>query len=206
MPDAARPRRRSVDGGARVSRRPLRADRCRRANRPGRVDDDGLDVAAMARRSPRAKLAYVTPSHQFPLGVPMSLSRRLALLKWATDASAWILEDDYDSEFRYGTRPIPCLHGLDVDGRVIYVGSFSKTVFPSLRLGFVIVPDDLQERMVAARRAADLHPPAMISSSLLISWKAAISSGTFDGCARRTPSGCTHSSTPRPGTAPARST
>ena len=129
--------------------------------RPGRVDDDGLDVEAMARRSPRAKLAYVTPSHQFPLGVPMSLSRRLALLKWATDASAWILEDDYDSEFRYGTRPIPCLHGLDVDGRVIYVGSFSKTVFPSLRLGFVIVPDDLQERMVAARRAADLHPPAI---------------------------------------------
>ena len=70
-----------------------------------------------------------------------------------------MLEDDYDSEFRYGARPIPCLHGLDVDGRVIYVGSFSKTLFPALRLGFVIVPPDLQDRLVAARAAADQHPP-----------------------------------------------
>jgi GntR family transcriptional regulator/MocR family aminotransferase len=89
----------------------------------------------------------------------MSLPRRLALLKWASAAHAWVVEDDYDSEFRYGARPIPCLHGLDAEGRVIYVGSFSKTLFPALRLGFLIVPPDLQDRFLAARRAADLHPP-----------------------------------------------
>ena len=73
----------------------------------------------------------------------MSLPRRLALLNGRAGARAWVVEDDYDSEFRYGARPIPCLHGLDVDGRVIYVGSFSKTLFPALRLGFLIVPPDL---------------------------------------------------------------
>jgi GntR family transcriptional regulator / MocR family aminotransferase len=109
---------------------------------------------------------YVTPSHQYPLGVPMSLARRLALLHWASGARAWVIEDDYDSEFRYGARPVPCLHGLDVDGRVIYVGSFSKTLFPSLRLGFLIVPPDLQEGLVAARAAADQHPPVLDQSIL----------------------------------------
>jgi GntR family transcriptional regulator/MocR family aminotransferase len=123
------------------------------------VDADGLDVEAAVRTAGTARLAYVTPSHQYPLGVPMSLPRRLALLRWAAAARAWVVEDDYDSEFRYGSRPIPCLHGLDVDGRVIYVGSFSKTLFPALRLGFVIVPPDLQDRLVAARVAADQHPP-----------------------------------------------
>lgn len=125
------------------------------------VDADGLDVEAGIRRAPRARLAYVTPSHQFPLGVPMSLARRLALLRWASDASAWVIEDDYDSEFRYGARPIPCLHGLDADGRVIYVGSFAKTLFPSLRLGFMIVPQDLREGLLAARRTSDNHPPVL---------------------------------------------
>ena len=128
---------------------------------PVRVDAEGLDVEAGVRGGVGARLVYVTPSHQYPLGVPMSLPRRLALLKWASRARAWVLEDDYDSEFRYGARPIPCLHGLDVDGRVIYVGSFSKTLFPSLRLGFVIVPPDLQDRLVAARAAADQHPPVL---------------------------------------------
>ncbi len=128
---------------------------------PVRVDAEGLDVEAGVRGAGDARLVYVTPSHQYPLGVPMSLPRRLALLKWATRARAWVLEDDYDSEFRYGARPIPCLHGLDVDGRVIYVGSFSKTLFPALRLGFVIVPSDLQGRLVAARAAADQHPPVL---------------------------------------------
>jgi GntR family transcriptional regulator/MocR family aminotransferase len=126
---------------------------------PVRVDADGLDVEAGVRSAGDARLVYVTPSHQYPLGVPMSLPRRLALLRWATAARAWVVEDDYDSEFRHGARPIPCLHGLDVDGRVIYVGSFSKTLFPALRLGFVIAPPDLQERVVAARSAADQHPP-----------------------------------------------
>jgi GntR family transcriptional regulator/MocR family aminotransferase len=127
---------------------------------PVGVDSEGLRVESAPRRRGAARLVYVTPSHQFPLGVAMSLSRRLALLEWARAAGAWVVEDDYDSEFRYGASPIPCLHGLDSDGRVIYVGSFSKSVFPALRLGFLIVPPDLQERLVAARRkAADPQPP-----------------------------------------------
>jgi len=128
---------------------------------PVPVDGEGLVVEQGARHAGDARLAYVTPSHQYPLGVPMSLARRLALLQWASRASAWVIEDDYDSEFRYGARPMPCLHGLDVDGRVIYVGSFSKTLFPALRLGFMIVPPDLQDGLVAARAAADQHPPVL---------------------------------------------
>jgi GntR family transcriptional regulator/MocR family aminotransferase len=128
---------------------------------PVRVDAEGLDVDAGARRAGRARLVYVTPSHQYPLGVPMILRRRLALLKWAGAARAWVIEDDYDSEFRYATRAIPCLHGLDAAGRVIYIGSFSKILFPALRLGFLIVPPDLQAPLVAARRAADQHPPVL---------------------------------------------
>jgi GntR family transcriptional regulator/MocR family aminotransferase len=111
-------------------------------------------------------MAYVTPSNQFPLGVPMTLARRLALLKWASNADAWIVEDDYDSEFRYGTRPFPCLHGLDTDGRVIYLGTFAKSIFPALRLGFVIVPPDLQDRFLAIRRSTDLHPPILEQMAL----------------------------------------
>ncbi len=122
------------------------------------VDGEGLNVDAGIRRAPKARLAYVTPSHQYPLGVPMTLPRRLALLAWARRARAWILEDDYDCGFHYGSRPMPCLQGLDADGRVIYVGSFSKTLFPSLRLGYVIVPEDLCGAIVGARRAADIHP------------------------------------------------
>ncbi len=128
---------------------------------PVRVDAEGLDVAAGARRCGSARLVYVTPSHQFPLAVTMSLPRRLALLKWASTARAWVVEDDYDSEFRYGARPIPCLHGLDLDGRVIYVGSFAKTFFPALRLGFLIVPSDLRERILLARRSGELHPQTL---------------------------------------------
>jgi GntR family transcriptional regulator/MocR family aminotransferase len=128
---------------------------------PVRVDSDGLDVAAAARQAPDARMAMVTPSNQFPSGVPMSLVRRLALLKWASAAGAWVVEDDYDSEFRYGTRPFPSLHGLDADGRVIYIGSFAKSVFPALRLGFVVVPSDLRASFLAARRTSDLHPPLL---------------------------------------------
>jgi len=133
---------------------------------PVRVDSHGLDVAAGSRQAPDARMAYVTPSNQFPLGVPMILMRRLALLKWAGRAGAWIVEDDYDSEFRYSTRPFPCLHGLDADGRVLYVGTFAKSIFPALRLGFVIVPEDIRDRFVAARRAADLHPPLLEQMAL----------------------------------------
>jgi GntR family transcriptional regulator / MocR family aminotransferase len=123
------------------------------------VDGEGLVVETLDREAPGARAAYVTPSHQFPSGVPMTLPRRLALLQWARTARAWIVEDDYDSEYRYGARPIPCLHGLDRDGSVVYVGSFSKTLFPGLRLGFVIVPAHLQEALARIRCGADLHPP-----------------------------------------------
>jgi GntR family transcriptional regulator/MocR family aminotransferase len=129
---------------------------------PQPVDDDGLCIDPDEPRVRGARLAYVTPSHQFPLGVPMSLARRSALLQWASAAGAWVIEDDYDAEFRHGAHPIPCLHGLDPDGRVLYVGSFSKSVFPSLRLGFVIAPPSLRDRLLSVRRGAgDASPPVL---------------------------------------------
>jgi GntR family transcriptional regulator/MocR family aminotransferase len=130
------------------------------------VDGNGLDVDAGARRAPDARLVYVTPSHQFPLGVAMNLPRRVALLAWARAAGAWVIEDDYDSEFRYGRQPVACLHGLDADGRVVYVGSFSKSLFPALRLGFLIVPPHLCDAMVGARRASDIHVPTLEQAAL----------------------------------------
>ncbi|HET8646608.1 MAG TPA: PLP-dependent aminotransferase family protein, partial [Vicinamibacteria bacterium] len=127
---------------------------------PVDVDEEGLRVHPDGPAGRGVRLAYVTPSHQFPLGMTMSLGRRLALLQWARGAGAWIVEDDYDSEFRYGTPPIPCLQGLDTDGRVIYVGSFSKSAFPALRLGFLIAPPELHAHLLTARRrAADPQPP-----------------------------------------------
>jgi GntR family transcriptional regulator/MocR family aminotransferase len=148
---------------------------------PVPVDAEGLDVQAGARRADRARLVYVTPSHQFPLGVPMSLARRLALLRWARGAGAWVVEDDYDSEFRYGAHPIPSLHGLDTDGRVVYLGSFSKTLFPALRLGFLIVPGDLRDRFWAARRSGDQHP-ALFEQAVLADFMA---DGHFERHLRR---------------------
>jgi len=133
---------------------------------PVRVDGEGLDVAAGVSRASGARLVFVTPSHQFPLGVAMSLARRLALLKWASDTGAWVVEDDYECEFRYGTHPVPCLHGLDQDGRVIYVSSFSKSLFPALRLGFLVVPPDLHARVAVAHGAVAMHPPFLTQAVL----------------------------------------
>jgi GntR family transcriptional regulator/MocR family aminotransferase len=124
---------------------------------PAPVDDEGLDVEAARARAPEARLAYVTPSHQFPLGVTMSLNRRLELLEWARTTGAWIVEDDYDSEFRYVSRPLTALHGLDDAERVIYCGTLSKVLFPSLRLGYVVVPPGLVDLFAAARDAFDIH-------------------------------------------------
>ena len=124
---------------------------------PVPVDEDGLDVSAGERLAPNARMAFVTPSHQHPLGVTMSLARRLALLQWARRADAWVLEDDYDSAIRYEGRPLPAMQGLDDDERVIYLGTFSKTVFPALRLGYVIVPPRLVSAFVTARLIADRH-------------------------------------------------
>ncbi len=128
---------------------------------PVPVDDEGMNIALAEHRAPGARLAYVTPSHQFPLGTVMSASRRLALLTWAHRVGGWVLEDDYDSEFRYSGRPIPCLQGLDMErggsGRVLYVGTFSKTLAPALRLGYIIVPDELVDAFCAARAIAGGH-------------------------------------------------
>ncbi|ADJ45950.1 GntR family transcriptional regulator fused with aminotransferase [Amycolatopsis mediterranei S699] len=118
------------------------------------VDGEGLDVAALP---PRTKLVYVTPSHQFPLGTPMSLARRTALLAWAARAGAVVVEDDYDSEFRFSDRPLEPLQSLDRDGRVAYVGSFSKTLLPMLRLGFLIAPASLRDALQHARQLSGRH-------------------------------------------------
>jgi GntR family transcriptional regulator/MocR family aminotransferase len=126
---------------------------------PVPLDGEGLDLDAGRARSADARLAYVTPSHQYPMGVTMSLSRRLDLLDWAERSEAWILEDDYDSEYRYKGRPIAALQGLDDAGRVIYVGSFSKVLFPSLRLGYLVVPEPLVEAFVGAKSLVDRCPP-----------------------------------------------
>ncbi len=130
------------------------------------VDSDGLDVSAGRKASPAARLAYVTPAHQFPLGVTMSLDRRFLLLKWARDFGARIIEDDYDSEFRFIGRPIPALQGLDRSHMVIYTGTFNKVLFPALRLAYVVLPPDLVEPFLALRFAADRYPPG-ISQAVL---------------------------------------
>jgi GntR family transcriptional regulator/MocR family aminotransferase len=124
---------------------------------PVEIDSDGLSVAAGIAANPEARLVYSTPGHQFPLGTTMSIVRRLELLRWAAKSKAWIVEDDYDSEFRYSSRPVPALQGLDRDGTVIYVGSFSKLLFPGLRLGYMVVPPQLLDRMLITKFVTDWH-------------------------------------------------
>ncbi len=128
---------------------------------PVPVDAEGLDVAAGISREPQARLAVVTPSHQATLGVTMSLARRLALLAWAKQHRAWILEDDYDSEYRFAGRPLAALQGLDDAGRVLYIGTFSKVLFPTLRLGYLVAPPALVKALLAARSFIDLHIPVL---------------------------------------------
>jgi len=143
--------------GYRLQRNLLTAAECHLVPVP--VDREGMDVAAGIERAPHARAACVTPSHQYPLGSTMSASRRLHLLNWAQQAGAWIVEDDYDSEYRYESLPIASLHGLDVNARVIYIGTFSKVLFPSLRLGYLVLPPDLVSRFVAMRHIMDIFPP-----------------------------------------------
>jgi len=123
------------------------------------VDDEGLSVEAGIKLSRKARAAFVTPSHQFPLGVTMSASRRFQLLEWAHNTGSWVIEDDYDSEYRFESLPIASLQGLDTNARVIYVGTFSKVLFPSLRLGYIVIPADLVDRFISVRQIVDIGPP-----------------------------------------------
>ena len=126
---------------------------------PVPVSDEGLDVEAGIALCPRPRAVFVTPSHQLPLGVTMSASRRLRLLEWADARGVWIIEDDYDGEYRYGNLPIASLQGLDRGSRVIYIGTFTKCLFPSLRLGYVVLPRDLVPAFTSTRRAMDMFSP-----------------------------------------------
>ncbi|MFZ3216110.1 MAG: PLP-dependent aminotransferase family protein [Candidatus Acidiferrales bacterium] len=147
-----------------LARDVLTAAGCRMVPVP--VDRDGLDVSAGIKRCRNARAAFVAPSHQHPLGVTMSAARRLQLLEWARRAGSWIIEDDYDSEYRYETKPIASLQGLDSASRVIYIGTFSKVLFPSLRVGYVVIPPDLVERFLAMRHAMDVGPPHLSQAVL----------------------------------------
>jgi GntR family transcriptional regulator/MocR family aminotransferase len=148
---------------------------------PVPVDDEGMDVGVGLARAPGAKLALVTPSHQYPLGVTMSLARRLALLRWAAEARAWVIEDDYDSEFRHRGRPLTALQGWDQAGCVVYVGTFSKSMFPGLRLGFLVAPPALVD-LFAAARPPDTAPASALDQAALASF---IADGHFATHLRR---------------------
>lgn len=128
---------------------------------PVPTDERGLNVAQGKHRSPRAKLAYVTPSNQYPTTVTMNLARRMELLEWARGCGAWIIEDDYDSEFRFTSRPVPSLQGLDSRGSVIYIGTFSKMLVPGLRLGYIVLPPTLVDKFAAASALMTRHLPSI---------------------------------------------
>ncbi len=130
------------------------------------VDSQGIKVDWGIRQAPDARLIYITPSHQYPLGATLNLPRRMALLEWASRSGAWILEDDYDSEYRYAERPLSSLQGLDETGCVIYIGTFSKVLFPSLRLAYMVVPPDLVDAFQRARNLNDGHSPSLAQSVL----------------------------------------
>jgi GntR family transcriptional regulator / MocR family aminotransferase len=124
---------------------------------PVPLDEQGLSVSAGLRMRRHARGAYVTPAHQFPLGMTMSLERRMALLKWASDTGAFIIEDDYDSEYRFEGRPVAALQSLDRDSNVIFIGSFNKLLFPSLRIGYMVLPPSLVDLFWAFRCRTDFH-------------------------------------------------
>ena len=133
---------------------------------PVPVDEEGMSVTSLRRRGERVRAAYVTPSHHYPLGTSMSVARRLALLGWAQRGERWLLEDDYDSEYRYVSRPLGSLQGMGGHERVVYIGTFSKVLFPALRVGYLVVPPALWQRFVDAREAADLFSPTLYQLAL----------------------------------------
>ncbi len=148
---------------------------------PVPVDDQGLMVSAGEKLEPRPRLIFITPSRQYPLGVTMSMERRKALLTFAEKSGAWIVEDDYDSEFRYHGTPLPAVQSLDRTGRVIYLGTFSKSLLPSFRLGFLVVPDSLARAFGNAKSVIDRHPPLLEQMTL----QAFMQSGQFAAHIRR---------------------
>ena len=133
---------------------------------PVPVDDEGLSIADGLRLGPRPRLICISPSHQYPLGVTMSLGRRLALLETARAAKSFVLEDDYDSEYRYAGRPLAALQGLDQGGHVIYLGTLSKVMFPGVRLGYMVVPDHLLDAFLKVRTLIDAHPSSIAQAAL----------------------------------------
>lgn len=166
------------DPGYLMARRSFEATGARLLPVP--VDALGMDTARLP-ADPRTRLAYVTPSHQFPLGGVLPIGRRLELLAWARKRGAWIVEDDYDGEFRYGQRPIDALQSIDTDGRVVYVGTFSKALSPQIRLGYLVLPPALVPVFRQARRLADRHAPAMEQRALA----AMIDGGLYERHVRR---------------------
>src|SRR5206468_8913825 len=127
---------------------------------PRPIDQEGIVIARPGKQPP-PRIIYTTPSHHFPLGVTMSFRRRTALIDFARASDAFVLEDDYDSEFRFTGPPLPCLQGLDNSGRVIYAGTMSKILYPSLRLGYIVVPEPLIDSMAKIRSVMDQHSPAI---------------------------------------------
>jgi GntR family transcriptional regulator/MocR family aminotransferase len=144
------------------------------------VDHQGLKTDQL-RRVRNAAFAYVTPTHQFPLGSFLTMPRRQSLLQWAARTGAWVLEDDYDSEYRYAVRPVPTLQSLDENGAVIYIGTFSKTLSPELRLGYMIVPDRLIDAFASAKQLADRHAPSRAQRTLAV----LLEEGSYDRHVRR---------------------
>ncbi len=148
---------------------------------PVPVDGEGLRVDVGRRRAERARLAYVTPSHQYPTGTTLSLERRLALLEWADRSGAFVIEDDYDSEFRYARRPLAAIQGMDASERILYIGTFTKVLFPSIRIAYMVVPRDLVAAVVRARAFMDGHTP-QLSQAVLTAF---IQEGHFGSHVRR---------------------
>jgi len=143
------------------------------------VDEDGLDPERLAKSE--ARLAYVTPSHQFPLGGVMPIARRHQLLAWAKKSDAFVIEDDYDNEYRYDTKPVPPLQGLEGSDNVIYVGTVSKTLSPTLRIGYLVVPPELQAVFRMAKQITDRHTPVIEQEALATM----LESGAYDRHVRR---------------------
>ena len=133
---------------------------------PVQIDEEGMDLSYAAKFHPKPKIIFTTPSHQQPLGVTMSLSRRLAFLNYAKENGAWIIEDDYDSEFRYRGRPLPALGALDNDRKVLYVGTFSKSMFAAMRLGYIVVPPSLVEAFAKAKTLLGQGSSAVVEQAM----------------------------------------